>query len=145
MVWVMEAQKAAGDGREQVALQLYGRVLAAWPQPEVVVGPQMAGRLLTLIGTLSLNRGRAEEAIQHLERAAMLLPGSTETVNVLAVACASGGQLQRAADLWRQLIEADPGVGSAYRNLARALKRLGQVEEARRVERMGRELGRNSL
>lgn len=145
MAWVLEAQQAAGDGREQVALQLYGRMLVAWPRPEAVVGPQMAGRLLTQIGKLSLNRGRAAEAIQHLERAVALQPNSAETVNVLAVACASAGQLQRASDLWRQLIEADPGFGSAYRNLARALTRLGRVEEAREVERMGREFGRKQL
>jgi hypothetical protein len=145
MAWLLEAQRAAGDGREQVALQLYGRVLAAWPRPAAVVGAQMAARLLTQIGKLNLNRGRPEEAIKHLERAAALQPSSTETVNVLAVVCAAAGQLQRAADLWRQLIEADPGSGSAYRNLARALTRLGRMEEARQVQRMGLELGRKEL
>ena len=145
MAWLLEAQLAAGDGREQVALQLYGRVLAAWPRPDAVVGTQMAGRLLMQIGKLSLNRGRSGEAIQHLERAVALQPSSMEIVNVLAVACAAAGQLQRAADLWRQLIEADPGSGSAYRNLARALTRLGQVEEAEHVQRLGLELGRKEL
>ena len=141
MSWVLDAHQANGDGRPQVALQLYGRTLAAWPRPEIIVGSEVAGRLYTQIGQLYVNQGRPQEAIGYLERAVTQLPARPETLNLLAVACASARQLPRAVDLWRQLVELHPDFVPAYGNLVRALTGLGDLEQARIYQQMARDLG----
>jgi hypothetical protein len=138
MAWITEAHQAAAEGREREAQYWFGRLVAAWPPPETVVGATMAARLYGQVGRLNLSLGKVAAAIPPLERAAVLHPGSTETVHALATACAAAGQLQRAAGLWRQVIEADPAFSGAYRNLARVLTDLGRTEEARQVAERGR-------
>jgi len=138
--WVLEAHEAAGDGLPQVALQLFGRVLEAWPRPETIVGSEVAGRLYTQIGKVYVNQNRPLEAITYLERAAALLPARPETLNMLAVACASSNQLPRAVDHWRQLVKMYPAFAPAYGNLIEALTRLGDIEQARIYQQMAREL-----
>lgn len=132
LAWILEAGRAAAGGRPQEALQLYGRLQAAWPAPEAVLGAEAAARLLTGIGMVHLESGRPHEAVAPLERAARLMPADLETRNTLGAAAASAGRLARAAEVWKELLADEPGHAPARRNLVRALEALGRTQEARR-------------
>ena len=131
MAWILEAGRAAGDGRRQVALQLYARLQAAWPAPEAVLGAGAAARLLTGIGILHLESGRPHDAVAPLRRAARLVPADLETRNTLGAAVASAGRLAGAVEIWKELLADEPGYAPARRNLVRALESLGRTREAR--------------
>ena len=85
-----------------------------------------------------LQRGHELMARRHdaqaavvLERAAALEPGKGSILEALGRACYNSGQRERAADVFRALLEVDPSSDYAHYALGQSLKKLGRIDEAR--------------
>lgn len=100
--------------------RLWARVLA--------VGESSIAR--TAYGNVLTRQGRVQEAIPHYERSIELDPASTEALNNLGVARASGGDLVGALVLYDRAIALRPDYYEAYNNRGVALSALGRHEDA---------------
>ena len=76
----------------------------------------------------------AEPNLSELSRSATHL---SQFLNILASACRDGSQADRAAQLFEESIQADPGNHLPYLNLAHMLRQEGQVAAARKIARRG--------
>ena len=77
----------------------------------------LQGARLYQSGTAALDRGRPEQAVYELERAAHLLPEASEVHNHLGLAYQAAGRSQEAGDAFRRAVELDCGNDAAARNL----------------------------
>ena len=82
------------------------------------------------LGRLLLWQGRAEEAIEPLERAAARDPSATDVRLALARALERAGRDAEAVDVYRLVVEVEPEHPRAHYGLGRALARLGRNDEA---------------
>ena len=77
-------------------------------------------------------RNQAQEALEHFQSAATLLPQSAETQYNLGKILREVGRNAEAADAFSRAIALNPNLGPAYNNLANTLRDLGRLEEAER-------------
>lgn len=75
--------------------------------------------------------GNHAEARQHYQRALELRPGSTEATTGLGYVELMSGQVAASIPLFRSAVRSD--YGDAYMGLGDAYRRLGRLDEARRV------------
>ena len=81
-------------------------------------------------GTLALDAGDAELAVQHLERAAELVPDASEVHNHLGMAYAASGRHAAALGAFRRAVAIDCDNQPAQRNLAAAEGYAAHLTEA---------------
>lgn len=91
---------------------------------------------LYLRGREAIEAGRADEAIAPLERASALEPESNSILEALGTTYLKVGFHQRAARVFRSIVERDPVDAYAHYCLGRALDRLNEVVEARQHYRL---------
>jgi tetratricopeptide (TPR) repeat protein len=109
------------EGRLDQAEALYRGLLRANP---------VHADALHLLGVISHQRGRHREAVELIERALALHPG-TATYHVnLAGAYRAAGDLTQAAAHCRAALRLQPDNAEAHNNLGLALQMLGQADEA---------------
>jgi Flp pilus assembly protein TadD len=82
-------------------------------------------------GREAIEAGHADEAIVPLERASAMEPESNSILEALGTTYLKVGFHQRAARVFRTIVERDPVDAFAHYCLARALDRLGENVEAR--------------
>ncbi len=78
-----------------------------------------------------LQKRHAAQAAVILERAARLEPSRGSIVEALARAYYNSGQLERAAEAFRSLLDIDPSAAYGHFGLGQSLKQLGRQAEAR--------------
>lgn len=145
------AQLLHDQGYYSASLECYRR-LDGWIQDhgddyasrpslrEVVLRPE---RLLTPKGELLLKLGRADEAVDALERAFSLDRSHTETVRLLLTALLENGQTERAVDVLID-IAAEPAHEEQFVDLAGMLcRRVGDPDLPLRLWRRYRAQGRS--
>jgi Tfp pilus assembly protein PilF len=86
---------------------------------------------LNNLGLLLLEKGENEEAKVVFDKLAGLNSKSTEAKLNLAAACARTNDLDRAIELWKEVIRAEPGRQSVRLSLADALWKAGDYGGAR--------------
>lgn len=82
------------------------------------------------LGTLLLERGQAEEAIAHFEKALALQPGTADIHSNLGGALLGQGRLDEAVLHFRQALDIQPDSAQAHNNLGNAFSRQGRLDEA---------------
>lgn len=82
-------------------------------------------------GQLLLSGRHHAQAAIVLERAAALEPGKGSILEPLGRAYAQSGQVERALETFTALVDVDPSSGYAHYALARVLRRVGRLDEAR--------------
>jgi tetratricopeptide (TPR) repeat protein len=82
------------------------------------------------IGAAMLERGAAQEALDHLRKAVEIDPRNPLAQNNLGRALAATGDAAGAERAYRQAMALDPNLAEAYRNLADVKMRAGQTAEA---------------
>jgi Flp pilus assembly protein TadD len=80
-------------------------------------------------GTAALDRGSSAEALRMLERAAELLPETSEIQNHLGSAYAAEGRHAEALAAWRRSVALDCENQAAQRNLLSAERRMLELGE----------------
>jgi tetratricopeptide (TPR) repeat protein len=87
-----------------------------------------------------LEGGHPAQAAMYLSRALRLEPGRNSIREALGRAEYAIGRPERAAELFRDVLEAAPDNDYAHYALARCLRRMGRGEEARGHLRLARAL-----
>jgi Flp pilus assembly protein TadD len=82
-------------------------------------------------GQLLMSGRHHAQAAVVLERAAALEPGKGSILEPLGRAYAQSGQVDRAIETFTALVDVDPSSGYARYALARVLRRVGRLDEAR--------------
>jgi Flp pilus assembly protein TadD len=113
-----DAPRNADDERASIA------ALAAWT-PDV---PE----LLVRQSHLALSRGEISEAIRTAEQAVTLRPASADAQASLGNGLLNAGQFEPAADALRQAVALAPDVAENHHDLALALSKIEQWDEAER-------------
>ena len=98
--------------------------------------PELDAYELYLRGKEAIEAGRADEAIAPLERASTMEPDSNSILESLGVTYLKVGFHQRAARVFRTIVERDPVDAYAHYCLGRALDRLNEFTEARQHYRL---------
>ena len=110
--------------RYEEALAALRRVLSLQP------GSAMAGSTYRLMGQCEQELGRLETALRHYERAIGIDPEDTLAIDLLARLQFARERYVEAADLFRTLIEIQPGNALTHANLGATLYHLDQVENS---------------
>lgn len=111
------------NGRIREAEQAYEAFLLAHPEHcEAWHG----------LGVIRLQSGRKDLAVENLRRA-VAAGGSAVVKNNLGVALCTAGRLAEAAEIYREIVEADPAAVSALGNLGLVLVQLQEFAQAREV------------
>jgi Flp pilus assembly protein TadD len=100
------------------------------PTPDPIPEPAGAYELLQR-GTALLAKRHAAQAAVVLARAAAIEPGKGSILEPLGRALFMSGQLDRAVETFRALLEIDPSNHYAHYALGRSLVRLGRRAEGR--------------
>jgi len=82
------------------------------------------------LGTVYLQQGKTDAAIEELKRAATLSPDLADYRNNLALAYKAKGWLGRALSEFQQALELDPNSAKAYINLGPLYRMQGKIREA---------------
>ncbi len=82
------------------------------------------------LGTLYAMKGRTDEARQHLEKVIQLDPNNPSGHGVLGRMDFLAGEFDSAISHWRKAAELDPSNRQIRSDLAEALQRSGQADEA---------------
>lgn len=82
------------------------------------------------LGRLRLEQGRAEEAIEPLEKALQRRPTHTEYLYYLAEACADAGEKERARELLQKVVTLDAQAFQAHRMLAQLFSENNETARA---------------
>ena len=138
------AKKAARQGKNDVAAQLFAAILQQNPKHPVARKGlrklQSAGRsaprsqdpsqsqMNSLIGLYSA--GRLEEAEEACRSALQEFPDSVLVANVLGSALQAQGKFEEAVGVFDDVIRVMPGFAEAHSNRGNALKGLGRFEES---------------
>lgn len=119
------------SGRFEAAEEVYERALA---RAEASGGSASARLFLPLhqLGRLRLWRGRAADAVEPLERAAVLAPAAPDVALDLARALEGAGEAERALAAYRRAVALAPASTHARWGLARLLARGGDRAAAER-------------
>jgi tetratricopeptide (TPR) repeat protein len=93
---------------------------------------ELRGAIYLGLGRIALERGRAAEAVTHLQRAIDSAPTAARARFALAVAFAKGGDLERSDRELRAAfdVDASAALASDYVMLADSLQRAGELNEA---------------
>jgi predicted O-linked N-acetylglucosamine transferase (SPINDLY family) len=83
-----------------------------------------------LLGVVALQRGQNDIAVDLINRAITLRPGSAQAYSNLGNALKGKGQLDEAVAAYRRAIALIPGFAEAHSNLGNALREQGQLDEA---------------
>jgi len=97
-----------GAGALEAAEASYRQVLDDEPRNE---------RALQMLGTLLCQTARHEGAIPLLQRAAELMPATSEIWNNLGAACVAAGQVQEGEGHYEKAVALSPDYADAHRNL----------------------------
>jgi tetratricopeptide (TPR) repeat protein len=87
-------------------------------------------RALYLYGTMLIQGGQLDDAVETLSRAVALAPGFAGTRINLGVALRATGRLEEASQAYAAAIEIDPGNADVHLNLGNCLKDMGRYAEA---------------
>jgi tetratricopeptide (TPR) repeat protein len=87
------------------------------------------------LGYLLLGIGRPEEGLRHARRAVALNPQHVAANGVLTWAYIANGQMEKARSQVRRRQRVDPSLNAARTTEIEVLRRLGRLEEAKKVGR----------
>ena len=115
------------------ALAAYGA--HDWTRAEALCRQGLAERaqtvqLLTVLGAITLQTGRPDEAAECFGRVVGLTPESADALNNQGTALAELNRLEQALAAFDAAIELAPGLASAHSNRGLALRKLGRLEAA---------------
>jgi tetratricopeptide (TPR) repeat protein len=96
------------------------------------------------VASLLIKRSRHEEAKEFLNQALVRLPGSVRLRYQLGVAHAALGNVQKAGELYQQIVRANPDFEPAYIGLANLLMQDGKAQRAAEVLAQGWQRGLQS-
>lgn len=108
-------------GRFAEAEALYRQILAADPR---------SAAALHYLGVMALQSGRADLAIDWMNRATALDPGNAELLSNLGEACRALGRSAEAEKCFRRALELNPDWPAAVNNLGVLLRERGMLGEA---------------
>jgi eukaryotic-like serine/threonine-protein kinase len=123
VVYFVKATLHRLDGEYDRALRSYDRLVHLDPATFVVVSYNRA--------LIFLYKGKREDAMRELDRAASVEPNNPLLRTFRAVTMYYSGQVQAAVDLLRQVLEANPNLHGVRPFLAMCLSAQGQHEAAR--------------
>jgi len=123
VVYFVKATLHRLDGEYDRALRSYDRLVHLDPAAFVVVSYNRA--------LIFLYKGKREDAMRELDRAASVEPNNPLLRTIRAVTIYYGGQVDAAADLLREVLEANPNLNGVRPFLAMCLSAQGQHEAAR--------------
>jgi tetratricopeptide (TPR) repeat protein len=124
MVLYMEAITLKGDGDLRGALEAATKASAADPR---------SASLMVLVAELSVALRNSDEAQIWAERALALDAGEIDALRILARVYTIRQEREKAAEVYRRMIEVDPENREAYLHLGGNLMESGKTEEARKV------------
>jgi spermidine synthase/tetratricopeptide (TPR) repeat protein len=119
--YLLKAKADLSDGRPRDATETLGRVLSV--EPFNATAHHLKG--LSLIQREQYEAGRVE-----LQRALEGMPGDLDLKEALAYTWVMQGRMERAGDLYREVLEAEPDRFGALNNYATVLAEQGKLEEA---------------
>jgi tetratricopeptide (TPR) repeat protein len=120
------ADTALGQGRFDVALQIYDRVLRE--NPNITVGPERCRNIAD--ANIRATHPNLKAGVDWLQRAADQLPGDDSTRQRLADVLLRNGDNARAANQYRLLVNKSPANQQYVLGLAIAQRNLGLYDEA---------------
>lgn len=127
----MSMQKA--DTALQMAIAQFsaGRMTEAEANCRAILmaNPRQA-QALQILGCIALQRGNAEDAVEHLRRSAAAAPRVAEPRSNLGAALLAKKQFKEAIATLKDAIKIDPKLASAYVNLGAAYMEVDQPREA---------------
>jgi protein O-GlcNAc transferase len=82
------------------------------------------------LGLVALQRGAAQQAVEHIERALQLEPGRADYHSNLGQAYAAAGRAEDAERAYRAALALEPDYAVAHSNLGASLHGRGQLREA---------------
>ena len=119
-----QAMRRHGAGELDAAAALYRQVLATQPQhPD-------ANHLL---GVAAHQRGRHQQAVEHIERALAQRPGNADYLNNLGEAYRALRRFEQAMDCYRRALAIRPADANALNNLGLALHHSHRFDDAQRA------------
>ena len=118
-VWVAQTQMENAASELETAVKLRPNYAEAWSD---------------LGGIRRRLEGEAKSAQQALERAVALNPDDEKAQYRLGVLCLQNAEPHKAVDHLRKVLRHDPDDRAALYNLALALRRDGQGDEAKRID-----------
>ncbi|MFC1800398.1 tetratricopeptide repeat protein, partial [Candidatus Eisenbacteria bacterium] len=119
--YLLKAKAELSEGRPRDATQTVGRVLSV--EPFNPTAHHLKG--LSLIQREQYEAGRLE-----LEKALDGMPGNPDLMEALAYSWLMQGRLDRAGDLYRQVLRVEPERFGALNNYATVLAEEGKLDEA---------------
>jgi tetratricopeptide (TPR) repeat protein len=108
-------------GRLSQAESIYRRILIYDPNNAEVIN---------LLGTLAMQSGHSDAAVDLVKRAIALSPANPEYLNNLGIALLNGGHAKEAIDILQQAAAISPRIPYIYFNLGNALKAIGRLDDA---------------
>ncbi len=85
---------------------------------------------LHLIGTISLQVGKYEDAVELIFKSIQIKPGNVNALNNLGDALKMSGQPEKAVDYLVKAIDINPNYAEIHNNLGAALQDTGRLDEA---------------
>lgn len=119
--YLLKAKAELSEGRPRDATETVGRVLSV--EPFNPTAHHLKG--LSLIQREQYEAGRLE-----LERALEGMPGNLDLMEAMAYSWIMQGRMERAGDLYREVLKAEPDRFGALNNYATVLAEQGKLEEA---------------
>ncbi|MDA1091410.1 MAG: tetratricopeptide repeat protein [Proteobacteria bacterium] len=86
--------------------------------------------VLHMLALIALKKGRADDAVDHLEAAVKAAPKAADLFGLLGGALKKAGRPKDAAKAFEQAITLDPGQAETHYNLGNALRDLGRDDNA---------------
>jgi serine/threonine-protein kinase len=123
VVYFVKATLHRLDGEYDRALRSYDRLVHLDPAAFVVVSYNRA--------LIFLYKGKRDDAMRELDRAASVEPNNPLLRTIRAVTIYYGGQVDAAADLLREVLEANPNLNGVRPFLAMCLSAQGRHEAVR--------------
>ena len=107
---------------------IYAGTLSIW-RDTVATAPENC-RAQYSFGLALADRGQADAAIPHLQKAVELRPDSEKAHNNLGIVLAGRGQIDAAIAQYQEALKLKPDYAEAYNNLGNALGGRGQADAA---------------
>jgi len=121
---VREAETFLAAGRRDEAERALAEIVRLNPREHLA---------WSLLASLALQRGEADRALAHAQRAHELDRRNAAYLNLLAVVQAEAGQLDRAEATARRALREQPTYAEAHYNLGKVLEKRGDLVAARRA------------
>lgn len=96
----------------------------------ILVGAPDNGQVWDLLGSIAMQRGDAESAVEHYRRAVSAAPRRPEPYSNLGSALIAKGRVKEAISALKSAIKINPNYGIAYVNLGDALIKVSRLAEA---------------